>query len=38
VITEQIDPMPDADKFNPKEGYDGPNKFSELSEKPGEGN
>ncbi len=37
VITEQIDPMPDADKFNPKEGYDGPSKFSELSEKPGEG-
>jgi hypothetical protein len=30
--------MPDADKFNPKEGYDGPNKLSEMSEKPGEGN
>jgi ferredoxin len=37
VITDQIDPMPDADKLNPKEGYDGPSKFSELSEKPGVG-
>ena len=37
VIPEQLQPRPDADKLNPKEGYDGPSKFSELSEKPGAG-
>jgi ferredoxin len=36
-ITEKIDQMPDADKFNPKEGYEGPDKLAELSEEPGVG-
>jgi ferredoxin len=36
-ITQQREPLPDADKFNPKEGYDGPSKLPELSENPGKG-
>ncbi len=36
-ITEQQDPMPDADSFNPKLGYNGPTKGPEFSEKPGTG-
>jgi ferredoxin len=35
-ITRMKSPMPDADSFNPKEGYAGPNKLAELSEKPAE--
>lgn len=34
-IAEQKDPLPDADKFNPNLGYDGPDKTYELSDKPG---
>ena len=36
-ITSQQDPMPNADDFNPKKGYDGPNKGPEFSGKPGTG-
>ena len=36
-ITEQRDPLPDADSFNPEKGYAGPDKRNELSEEPGEG-
>jgi ferredoxin len=36
-ITQMKGPLPDADKFNPKEGYDGPNKLVDLSEAPGSG-
>jgi ferredoxin len=36
-ITEQQEAMPNADDFNPKKGYDGPNKGPEFSGKPGTG-
>ena len=36
-ITQTKDPLPDADSFNPKEGYTGGDKSDMLSEKPGEG-
>ncbi|MDA9302551.1 ferredoxin family protein [bacterium] len=38
VISEQRDPLPDADNFNPTKGYDGGSKIDMLSENPGEGN
>jgi len=38
VISEQRDPLPDADNFNPAKGYDGGSKIDMLSENPGEGN
>lgn len=37
-ISQQKDPLPDADSFNPKLGYDGGPKTNELSNNPGEGN
>lgn len=40
VITQQKDPMPDADSFNPEMGYvEDPNnrKGNDFSDKPGEG-
>lgn len=36
-ISRIKDPMDDADKYNPDEGYDGPNKLADFSEKPGAG-
>ena len=36
VITTQREPLPDADSFNPKLGYEG-KKGKFLSEEPGEG-
>jgi ferredoxin len=35
VIDEQKDPLPDADSFNPKKGYNGGSKLELLSEEPG---
>jgi ferredoxin len=36
-ITQQKDPLPDADSFNPSMGYNGPNKGPEFSGNPGKG-
>lgn len=35
-IVQQIDPLPDADAWNPEKGFRG-NKFTEFSEEPGNG-
>ena len=36
-ITKIQEPLPDADSFNPKEGYTGGSKLDMLSENPGKG-
>ena len=37
VITEQKDPLPDADNWNPEKGYDGGSKLDLLDESPFDG-
>lgn len=37
VITQQRDPMSDADVWNPEKGYTGGSKLEHLSEAPGKG-